>query len=994
MDQPRARFPSQFLRSSEEILRIFDTKPSAYLILAKDFTIVAVNDAYLRATFTRREDIVGRPLFDVFPDKPQNPDAIAVRALMASLRRVLVTRAPDTMPIQKYAVHQPAEQGGGCEERYWSPVNSPVFAADGELAYIVHRVEDVTDFVRMKEHFAQAVDTQSINVQIKEFEVEMFLHAREAAKQLRESEARYRALILASSQVLYRMSPDWSEMRQLRGGDFITDTEEPNRNWLHEYIHPDGQPRVQEAIKGALQTGTVFEFEHQVRRVDGSLGWTSSRAVPVRNADGEIIEWFGAAEDISARKEAEQRLRESEEKYRTLFANMAEAFALGEMIHDEHGIPVDFVWLEANEAFYRETGLPCSIVGRQAKEFLPRLEWHWLGAFDSVAKTGRSVHLEDSNADTQRFYDVTCFRPTPGRFAIVFRDVTEVRRTRDALLDSERRLALALIAGDSAVWEMEVASGIIKGEDKLYTMAGYAPGELKSIEDWFAIVHPEDAAGLPERIAAVVAGNGDKCSFEARIRTKSGDWRWNFSQAVVAGRDADGRALRLIGTHTDITERKLAELRIRHAALHDPLTDLPNRALVFEYGSRLLAGIQRKHMHGALLFIDLDRFKPINDIYGHNVGDQVLQEVGKRLVACTRNEDLVGRLGGDEFVILLPNLDINRRRAAVVAQNVLDRIGQPFRIDPLELSLSPSIGISYYPEHASDVGALIHAADLAMYQAKQSGRAGYRFYNPDLDRRADEAYTIEARLKHVLKHGRLALHYQPVVDIGSGQLIGAEALVRIADNGGAPPGPATFIPIAEAAGLIGEIGDWVLREACRQHDAWLAEGLCVAIAINVSPLQFRQHDFAEKLGSILTDSGVDPTGLQLEITESTVMESIDEAIAILGRIKALGIKVALDDFGTGYSSLSRLSSLPLDKLKVDQSFVRNIESDQASRAVTEAIIALGRSLKLDVIGEGIESKDTLQYLQEHGCTQAQGYLFSQPLPASQFVQWHRQQHMH
>lgn len=454
----------------------------------------------------------------------------------------------------------------------------------------------------------------------------------------------------------------------------------------------------------------------------------------------------------------------------------------------------------------------------------------------------------------------------------------------------------------------------------------------------------------------------------------------------------------IFATFRDITERKLAEQRVREASLHDMLTGLPNRALFFEYCDRLLAAAKRSHSRGALLFIDLDRFKPINDRYGHETGDRVLQEVGRRLVAATRHEDLAGRLGGDEFVILLPHLEAGQHRASIVAQHVVDTISRPFHVGVLELSISPSIGISFFPEHATDVSALIHAADLAMYQAKQSGRANYQFYTPELDQRASQALSIEARLKDALNRGGLRLHYQPVIDMQSGRMTGAEALVRLVDNDGSTVGPEHFIPIAEATGLIGALGEWVVAEACRQQGAWCSDGLNIPVAINVSPLQFRQPSFAEKLNDIISSAGIDPQCIELEVTESAIMDNLDEAIEILNKIKSLGVSVALDDFGTGYSSLSRLSSLPLDKIKVDQSFVRQIGADQASRAVTEAIIALARSLRLEVVGEGIESEDAFRYLQERGCNQAQGFWFSPPLPPAEFAQWYRNQsgsvHLH
>jgi diguanylate cyclase (GGDEF)-like protein/PAS domain S-box-containing protein len=569
-------------------------------------------------------------------------------------------------------------------------------------------------------------------------------------------------------------------------------------------------------------------------------------------------------------------------------------------------------------------------------------------------------------------------------------EVTNEVKAVAALWQSEKRLALALKAAGTAVWDMDVATReIIPASDLVYTMLGYSSGEINTSQEWSALVHEEDKPGVSELIDDVIQGRRDSYWREVRLRAKDGSWRWILSQATAAERDTAGRAIRLVGTHTDFNERKMAEQRVREAALHDSLTGLPNRALLFEYGNHLIAAARRKHSRGALLFIDLDRFKPINDIYGHEIGDRVLEEVGRRLVGCTRQEDVVGRLGGDEFVIILPHVDASRYPAGVVALHVVESISQPFRINSLELSISPSIGISYYPEHATDMSSLIHTADLAMYRAKQSGRANYQFYTPELDRQAEAAYALEARLKEALRHGGLVLHYQPVVDIKSGKLIGAEALVRLDGQDGKPISPARFIPVAESAGLIGELGDWVASEACRQHAAWLNEGMQVAIAINVSPLQFRQRDFAQRLGTIVTNNGIDPYGIQIEVTESAVMENVDEAIEILNQLKSLGVKVALDDFGTGYSSLSSLSSLPLDKLKVDQSFVRRVESDPASRAITRAMIALGRALNLEIVGEGIESEETLGYLRGEGCDHAQGYWVSHPLPPSEFAHWYR-----
>lgn len=567
-------------------------------------------------------------------------------------------------------------------------------------------------------------------------------------------------------------------------------------------------------------------------------------------------------------------------------------------------------------------------------------------------------------------------------------DVTDRMAAEQALLENEVRLALAIKASGTAVWEMDVVEGkIIPADEHLLDMLGYAQGDLPTLDAWMEIVHEDDREILLTHVNEVIRGDRESYGDELRIKAKDGSWRWMLAQAIVSRRDLQGIAQRLVGANSDITERKAAEQKVRDAALHDPLTGLPNRALVFEYGSHLLAGAQRRQASGALLFIDLDRFKPINDIYGHHVGDKVLQEVARRLRECIREEDLVGRLGGDEFVIMLQPLERLLPRSGIVAQHVVDRISQPYHIDTLELSLTPSIGISYFPQHAANVSALIHTADLAMYQAKQSGRANFQVYTPDLDTDTEATYQVEVRLRKALKSHSFVLHYQPVIDIATGRLVGAEALVRLDDNDANAVGPQRFIPIAESSGLIAELGEWVLSEACRQHCAWKRGGLNVVIAVNVSPLQFRQEGFVARLGNILSAMKVNPSCIQLEVTEGMIMQSIDEAVQILNDIKALGVKVALDDFGTGYSSLSRLSSLPLDKLKLDQSFVRRIESDAASRSVTDAVIALGHSLRLEVIAEGIESEGSLRYLQERGCQQAQGYLFSRPLQAQEFARW-------
>jgi diguanylate cyclase (GGDEF)-like protein len=488
------------------------------------------------------------------------------------------------------------------------------------------------------------------------------------------------------------------------------------------------------------------------------------------------------------------------------------------------------------------------------------------------------------------------------------------------------------------------------------------------------------AAAARESVAT-----GAPFSVELEVAREDCEWRWIAVQGEPVQVNGK-RTSALRGTVQNITARKLAERRIREAALHDPLTGLPNRALIFEFCGHLLSASRRNDSAGSLLFIDLDRFKPINDAYGHEVGDRVLREIAQRLLQTVRAEDMVGRLGGDEFVVIQPHAGAERHRAAILAQRIIDALREPMTIGPLELSITPSIGISCFPAQAADASTLIHTADLAMYHAKQAGRGLYHFYLPEFERDAGQLLAIEARIQEALRLRQFELHYQPVIDLHSGMLVTVEALLRLADNDGKPIPPAVFVPVAEAVGLISRIGEWVLAEACRQQLAWRRDGVAITIAVNVSPLQFRHRDFAMSFRQILEGSGALASGIQVEITESAIMDNVEAAVEVMRQMRDMGVKISLDDFGTGYSSLSSLTSLPIDKLKIDQSFVRRVtQDDAAGRTVTEAIIALGRSLDLEVVAEGVDTQQVLDYLKRNGCAQAQGYWFSEPLPAPQLL---------
>ena len=423
----------------------------------------------------------------------------------------------------------------------------------------------------------------------------------------------------------------------------------------------------------------------------------------------------------------------------------------------------------------------------------------------------------------------------------------------------------------------------------------------------------------------------------------------------------------------DISERLQAEQALRWAASHDALTGLPNRALAREFLDRILASEHATQDSGTLLYIDLDRFKPINDVYGHEVGDRVLLEVSQRMQTFMCEGDLLARVGGDEFVAILPDRADSPRQAGQTAERLNEALHLPINLGNIEVKLSASIGISRFPGDGASTEALIHAADLAMLQTKQSGRNAYGFYSPAMNERAQLVVNVEKRLQQALGNDQLTLHFQPIVNLASGATEGVEALVRLADGLAPPLGPGDFIPVAEMCGLIVPLGEWVTLEACRQQSRWRDAGLRLQVSVNVSALQFQRADFMHQISEVIAVSGIDPHWLVIELTETAVMANLAEAAQILRQLKSMGIGIALDDFGTGYSSLSVLSTLPVDKIKIDQSFVRNIETDHVSRAVIDAVIALARSLNLGIVAEGIETEEALRYLQQRRCQQGQGY---------------------
>ncbi len=449
--------------------------------------------------------------------------------------------------------------------------------------------------------------------------------------------------------------------------------------------------------------------------------------------------------------------------------------------------------------------------------------------------------------------------------------------------------------------------------------------------------------------------------------------------------DREGQATGAVIVFRDVSAARAMALQMTHSAQHDLLTGLPNRVLLNDRLSQAIALALRHGRKVAVLVFDLDGFKHINDSLGHPIGDKLLQSVAKRLVDSVRGSDTVSRQGGDEFVVLLSEV-AQSEDAAITARRMLQAVTEAHTIDHHDLHVTTSIGVSVYPDDGLDAETLIKNADTALYQAKENGRQRYQFFKPAMNVRAVERQSIEESLRRALERQEFSLHYQPKINLRTGEITGAEALIRWTHPIRGPGSPAQFIPVAEDCGLILPIGQWVLREACKQARAWVDAGLPLAtMAVNISSMEFRDDSFLENVFAILKETGLDPKSLELELTESVLMKRAESAASVLKTLRASGVQIAVDDFGTGYSSLSYLRKFPIDALKIDQSFVRQITSAPDDTTIVTAVISMGRSLKLRVVAEGVETLQELKFLQAHECDEAQGYYFSRPVLPEQFA---------
>jgi diguanylate cyclase (GGDEF)-like protein/PAS domain S-box-containing protein len=601
-----------------------------------------------------------------------------------------------------------------------------------------------------------------------------------------------------------------------------------------------------------------------------------------------------------------------------------------------------------------------------------------------------SAHRKDSASAVEGFSagadDYLEAPYDPVRFVAKVARLSERARFEEALRESEQRYALAAQGANDGLWDWDLKAGRVYYSERWKAMLGCGPAEVgERPEEWTGRVHPDDAAELRAGLDAHVEGRSPHFEVEHRMRHKDGSYRWMLSRGIVV-RGKDGKPVRMAGSQTDITDRKRAEERLIHDAFHDPLTELPNRALFMDRLGQAVERFRRDRAQTfAVLFLDLDRFKVVNDSLGHLYGDRLLVEVGRRLAACARAGDTVARLGGDEFTVLLEGAR-DAHAAVHMAERVQEHLAQPFDLGGHPLSTSASIGIALSGIGECRAEDVLRDANIAMHRAKSAGKARHQVFDAAMHSQALEILQLETQLRRAVSAGEMRVCYQPIVSLRDGRMAGVEALMRWQHPERGLVYPDHFLATAEETGLIIEIDRFVLDEACRRAADWrrrLPCGRGASVAVNLSAKHFSAPDLVEHVGAALARHGLSPDAIKLEITESVLLSDAESVKATLTRLMGMGVELYLDDFGTGYSSLSYLHRFPLTALKIDRSFVGRIGAGGEQSELARAVVTMAHSLKLSVIAEGIETDTQLAQLRGMGCELGQGNLFSLPTAAGE-----------
>jgi diguanylate cyclase (GGDEF)-like protein/PAS domain S-box-containing protein len=757
-----------------------------------------------------------------------------------------------------------------------------------------------------------------------------------------------------------------------------TKTEALGRD-LSFLVIPERQDEIR-ALLERVQTGNVVEcIETQRVTKWGSVLDVSLSISPIRDGSGQVTGASAIARDITLRKRAEEQLR--------LQSAALEAAANAIVITDYEG---KIVWV--NRAFTAMTGYSKEETlgknprllksGEQTESYYAEL---WSTISSGKVWQGEVVNRRKDRTTYTEEMTITPIAQNVGQanwthFIAIKQDITERKRAQEELYRAHQMLETILDTIPQRVFWKDRNCTYLGCNRIFATDAGLDnPAEIIGKSD-FDLAWSETAEVYRADDQLVMEQGSAKLFYE-EIQDRPDRSRVWLRTSKLPRRDQEGKVTGVIGTYEDITERKVAEERVQYLAYYDALTGLANRTLLQDRLSKALASARRRKDKVALLFLDLDRFKDIYDSLGHSVGDLLLQEVAGRLKRWAREQDTVARVGGDEFLIVL-NAVKEVGDAAVAAERLMDAMTAEFVIEGHSLGISCSLGISIFPEHGADNEALIKHADAAMYSAKDIGRNNFQFFTENMNAQVVERLTLENSLRLALDKKELFLVYQPQMDIGTGRIIGLEALLRWQHPELGLVPPDRFIRIAENSGLIVPIGEWVLRTACSQARKWQDEGIpAVSVAVNVSAVQFRQEGFCQLIRKVLDETGLAPQHLELELTEGLLLVNADVTFSVLQELTDMGLTLAIDDFGTGYSNFNYLRQFRVSKLKIDRSFIQNVAVNTDDAAITTAIISMAKSLNLKVIAEGVEDEAQMSFLRAHQCDEIQGYYFSKPLTA-------------
>jgi diguanylate cyclase (GGDEF)-like protein/PAS domain S-box-containing protein len=841
------------------------------------------------------------------------------------------------------------------------PLEYRCIRPDGEIRHIYGHGELMLDGEGRLSHLAGTVQ-----------DITRIKNAEEA---LRKSERNYRDILEQAGDAI--MVADHEGLRYLEVNQAACDLfgytrEEFLRLGLADLSHPRDLPSLHQRLE-QFWTGHVAHTERQLRRKDGSFVTVDMTSKMLE--DGRLI---SIKRDITDRKIAENAMK----RHQAIIKTARDGFWLTDMKGN---------LLEANQAYADMSGYTV--------DELVNLHISQLDAFESrddvkarirdISTTGAAVFETQHRRKDGSLFDVEVsvnYMPEQQQFVSFFRDISARKKNRERLetsLEFSNNLIRSMHDGFTILDKHTVT---MDANPALCMMTGFSREELIGASPPFPYWPPEEHDKIN---AAFLSSLQDETSdFELTFMHKEGR-RFPVIVSPSIVRDKDGNIANHIATIKDISERKEAEKKIEHLAYHDQLTGLPNRTLLLDRLKQALVSSERHGWSGALLFIDIDNFKNLNDTLGHDVGDMLLKEVASRLESCVREGDTVARLGGDEFVVMLLELDMQALDAAAhaesIGEKILSLLRQPHQLGNHPYHCTASIGITLFDRNHQTMEELMKQADITMYQSKKSGRNTLRFFDRRMQESIDARVSMENELRRALAEKHFVLHYQ--IQINSAhQALGAEALIRWVHPERGVILPEEFIPLAEETGLIIPIGQWVLETACAQIGAWQQDPITknLTLSVNVSARQFREADFASRVKASIERHGIDPARLKIELTESLLQENIDQTIATMNTLNELGVQFSLDDFGTGYSSLQYLKRLPLNQIKIDRSFVHDITTNASDKAIVYTIIAMAQGLNLNVIAEGVEVEAQREMLLNRSCTNYQGYLFGKPVPIDQF----------